>query len=579
MATQETSLRDQEEGAAETRESTNEKISLVVDRPAPSGLGVLIVPFATARNEEALGRQIGLVLQHRMQGLPELTTGHGQLIAVMGGTRRYLPLYRVLSAQQALACGNSWGAGAVLYGAITVQPALRWSVVLQNVRNGAILFEDTLAGEPEDLLDAPGDLALVLARALEIPIDEDARTVMETRETDHLDALLTYLQAVDLRPQHGVAQGDPEIIRRHLLRSLALDPAFRAPAALLIADILGEAPREHALDAIIGTMEVTGGYGTSGTAALARALDEQGMAEEAGVLATAVLRRDPLQPTALALAGHHAFRAGQIANAKRLAQTWLEAEPEHPGAHELLGNVLAASERFPGAAQHWELALSYQPDQPRLLLRLGSYLAVAGEYQHAYKLLNQANAMGQASTESLYQLGVVSYRLGLVSEAIAALQKALLHDPDRGNAHVMLARCYQRVGRSDLAQVHDARALDLLPTYWPSALARGHTALRRGLIAEALDAYTLVARARPDLPEALYGLGRTLLAGNRADEAMVVLARAHELRQEDVQILCALAVAYHRAGRHREAEQTLVRADALAPFSPAIARAEQEMAR
>lgn len=576
MATQETSLRDHEEGAMAGREAQGEKISLVVDQPAPSERAVLIVPFATARNEEALGRQIGLVLQHRLQGLAGLTTGHGQLIAVMNGTRRYLPLYRVLSSQQALACGKSWNATAVLYGSITVQPALRWSVTLHEVRGGRILFEDTLVGEAEDLLDAPGDIARVIANALEIAIDEDARAVMEGRETARLDALLTYMQAVDQRPQHGVAPGDQESIRRQLLRALALDPTFRAPATLLIADITST-PEGGVLDALIATMETTGAYGAAGAAALALALEEQGLSEQAAALAAAVLAQEPLQERALALASRHAFRTGHFAAARTLVQTWLDVQPEDPAAHELLGNLLAAVERFPGAAQHWQIALEHNPNQPRVLLRLGSYLAVAGEYRQAYALLRQANEMGQATAESLYQLGVVSYRLGLVREAIAALHLALRHDPDRGNAHVMLARCYQRVGRGDLAQIHDGRALELLPTYWPSALAMGHAALSRGQIAEAIEAYALVVRARPDLPEALYGLGRALIAGNRGDDGLAILLRARELRPNDVPILCALASAYLRAGMRANAEETLVTAAALAPTSAAIARCEREL--
>src|SRR5690349_6748734 len=127
MASRETGLRAHEMAAETAHEPSGEKISLVVDRPAPTGRAMLIIPFATARSEEAIGRQVGLVLQHRMQGVADLTVGHGLLITATSGARHYLPLYRVLSAQQALACGASWGAAAVLYGSITVQPALRWS--------------------------------------------------------------------------------------------------------------------------------------------------------------------------------------------------------------------------------------------------------------------------------------------------------------------------------------------------------------------------------------------------------------------------------------------------------------------
>jgi tetratricopeptide (TPR) repeat protein len=465
-----------------------------------------------------------------------------------------------LSVQQAVACAGSWGAGSVIYGSITVQPSLRWTITLRDVASGAIIFEDTLVGEPEDLLDAPGDAARAIADALHLTIDAEAR--IDRRETERLDALLTYLQAVDQRPQHGITPGDTEIVRRLLLRALALDPDFRAPASLLIADIFTGEPA-GSLDAVLATMDNMGAYGINAGAALARALDEQGRTEQADRLASAVLAREPQQEIALATAAQQAYRSGHMARARALVHAWLDVQPDHPAAHELLGNLLAAMDRFPGAAQHWTLALEQDPDQPGVLMRLGSYLTAAGEYPRAYELLKRAATLGEATAEALYQLAVSAYRLGLMSEAIAALHLALRQEPDFANAHVLMARSYLRHGRADLARIHDTRALELRPKYWPSALAIGQAALSRGQAAEALDAFTLVVQARPDLPEALLGLGSALTESDRAEEAIPVLLRANELRIRDPDILCALAVAYMRTGKRALAEQTFAMVDAL----------------
>jgi len=164
-------------------------------------------------------------------------------------------------------------------------------------------------------------------------------------------------------------------------------------------------------------------------------------------------------------------------------------------------------------------------------------------------------------------------------EAISTLYSALQEDPGRSKGHALLARCYQRAGREDLALVHDRRALELQPGHWPSALAIGHAALARNQISEALTAFTQVARARPDLPEALYGWGVALLGGQMVADAVDVLARAHELRPDDLLICCTLAMAYLSADRLVDAARTVAYAVTLAPRSPMVARCVSALRR
>jgi tetratricopeptide (TPR) repeat protein len=180
-------------------------------------------------------------------------------------------------------------------------------------------------------------------------------------------------------------------------------------------------------------------------------------------------------------------------------------------------------------------------------------------------MLSKADALGVSTHDSLYQLGVSAYRLGLIDEAIAALAAGIQLNPDLPYLHIMLARCYTRTGNNALASNHDARALELLPSYWPSALAIGYTALNQGKIDAALTAYTLVASARPDLPEALYGLGIALIASNMILDGLEALIRARELAPENVAVLCAVTLAYLRVGKINEARAAVNEAIRLDP--------------
>ena len=571
MARQETSLRDQE-AAPEGVPGGEPRVSLVVDRPPEAGRALLILPFASAEAEGALGRQIGAILQRRLRLLSGITAGHGLLVMVSAHERRYMQLSRALSADQALACGASWGADAVVYGTIGAQQGLRWAVALQDVASGAMLFEDTLIGDLEDLLDAPGSVATVVAQSLHIDLDEVQEATLDERESEHPEAMLAYLSALDLRPQQGVTVASPEAMRRYLLKALILDPTCAVAGAMLTGDLEAGPDNPWQVAPLIEEARTHGAAGEEGLERLAVLLDERGHAAQAGRLAGALLERDGANPVALELAAQQAYQAGHFERARGLAGSLMDLHPEGARAYELLGNLLAAAGRFPGAAQYWELALERDPERTKLMMRLGNYLSVAGDYQRAYTLLQRAAALGTATPDSLYQLGVAAYRLGLVEEAIDAMRRTVERDPNRAQAHAMLARCYVRAGQTEQALLHDARALQLAPLLWPSALAIGHAALKGGQAEQALTAYTQAARQRPDSPDALYGLGVSLVENGLIHESVEVLYRARQLRPKDPNTLCALATAFDRGGDRAGARQFLAAAERVAPGSAIVAR-------
>jgi tetratricopeptide (TPR) repeat protein len=577
MAAREANLRDQDEDAPAQRSAAREKISLVVDRPSTGNGALLILPFAAPRGEEVFGRQLARVLQWRLRALPRLVVGHGQLLASAGSRRRYVPLHRALSIDQTRTCGVGWGAAYVLSGTIALYPTLRWSLIVREPGSGKILFEDTLIGEPEDLLDAPGDVALAVAGALELAVGDAGQKQLERRETNNLEALLTYLRALDRRPAHGVEQGDAAALCEGLLRALALDPAFRLPLDLLAACAMSDNEGATVED-LLAVLGRSGGEHLAAGAAVARELEEQGHNAQAEAVATTVLKYESAPVSARAVVMRLAYQARDLPRARALVNAVLDLEPEHGGAHEVLGNLLAGAERFPGAAIHWEVALEQNPRHAKVLMRLGSYLVATGEYQRAYELLSRALVLGAMTPDALYKLGIAAYRLGLAGEAIAPLNQALQREPERAHIHALLARCYQRLGRDDLARVYDGRALQIAPTYWPSALALGHGALNQGRTAEALKAYTTVARMRPDLPEALYGWGIALVASNLIPEGVEALSRARDLSPTSVPVLCALAMAHLKSGNLDAARQAVDRAEKLDPDSTDVEYCLHELA-
>ena len=571
MATQGSSLRDHDADASAKQDAKSEKLSMGGDCPSTDGPSLLLLPFSAPPDEEALGRRVAELIQRRLGAISTIVVGHGLLVVTGPEGRRYLPIHHPLSDEQAYSCCESWHAEYVLSGAITLNPALRWNLILRDAVRKTALFEDTLIGDPDDLLDAAGDVAVTIANALGFQLTDDQVDLAESRETGRLDALLAYLNGADLRPQHGIAQTNPSEARARLFEALVLDPGFEAPATLLAAEIAANPADDAAADDIIGAMEAWGEPGVVAVERVARVLEQDGFNTQAAILASAVLGQQPDNVSALSFAGQQAYRAGHFARARRIVQRLLDISPENPLPYVLLGNLLATSNRIAGAAIQWEIALELDPEQPKVLLRLGSYLATAGEHERAYEVLRRADTLGASTPDSLYQLGVAAHRLGHIDEAIGALTVAIEMNGELPYLHIMAARCYVRAGKDDYAELHNKRALDLLPGYWPSALAIGYVALNQGRIEEALQAYTLVASARPDLPEALYGLGIALIASNMDDDALEALLRARELDPQSVPILCALTLCLLRFGKLEEAQAAVATAAELAPHNGDVA--------
>lgn len=578
MATRESHLRGHDAETTVRGDATSEKLSLVVDHRAAEGLSLLILPFATGAGEEALGRWAAAMVQWRLHTVPELVVGHGLLVATGTEGRRYLPLYTPVSEAQACSCGATWHGRYVLSGSLTLRPALRWTLTLRQVDRKGAVFEDTLVGDQEDLLDAAGDVALTMINALSLSLSDSQTAAVETRDTDRLEALLACLEGLDLRPRHGLTQADPFAARARLLEALVLDPSFAAPVQALVEEVGAAASGEPVIDDLVARLEACGEQGAAALEVLARHLDQAGLRDQAGLAAGALLGLQPENVEALSLVGQQAYRAGNFVRARRLAQQLMDLAPERAAPYVLEGNLLAAANRVAGAALQWSVALRLEPDQPRLLLQVGSYLATTGDLPRARDLLRRADALGASTADSLYQLGVAAYRLGRNEEAIEALERGVAARPELPHVHIMLARCYMRAGRQDLAEQHDRAALALLPDYWPSALAVGYALLNRGEVEAAIQAYTVVVRARPDLPEALYGLGIALIAGNMPEDGLLVLRRARAIDPRHVPILCALGLAYLRLGLRREAEEAVAAAVALAPGSADVLHCQAKLA-
>ena len=119
----------------------------------------------------------------------------------------------------------------------------------------------------------------------------------------------------------------------------------------------------------------------------------------------------------------------------------------------------------------------------------------------------------------LIGLGLVHGRLGHLSRAVEAFEKALSLEPLSEEAHCNLAHCHALLGDLARAEHHGKEAMRLDPTcpHVHRHLAVGY--LLAGQPRRSLDAWRAVEAREAEHPELAVGRARAYVALRRRDEA------------------------------------------------------------
>jgi tetratricopeptide (TPR) repeat protein len=239
-----------------------------------------------------------------------------------------------------------------------------------------------------------------------------------------------------LRIGEGLLEGDPDLLGDVFLARLA--SAYR---------LSGELDRGAARlrDAVAAGRWQLG-------CALARLYKEARRFEEAEAAARAVLARQPLDESAMAVRVTLAQARGSIAPLVPELEQALERNPR--SLMHLNWMALAMAERgdTAGAVRTLETAADVNPDHPATLANLGAVHLAAGRPDLAVPVLVRAVDLNPASTEARVNLGTAWAMRARYREAIGqfeAVWKAGHQTPAIARA---LARAWGESGRPDAAR-------------------------------------------------------------------------------------------------------------------------------
>jgi Flp pilus assembly protein TadD len=141
----------------------------------------------------------------------------------------------------------------------------------------------------------------------------------------------------------------------------------------------------------------------------------------------------------------------------------LALDPSDPGAEDSLGTMLVETGQADEGYEHLRKAIEMAPKLPDPHNHLGWELAKTGRLDEAADELQEAITLNPASVEYRVNFGIVMGLRGDFAAAVAAFQKAVeLSGAKDWRCLDLLAKAYNKTGRSDEAIQSEHQALDLV---------------------------------------------------------------------------------------------------------------------
>jgi len=204
-------------------------------------------------------------------------------------------------------------------------------------------------------------------------------------------------------------------------------------------------------------------------------------AAEARDLLRRAIEIDPAYTEAYSLLGFYYFdewrvwgteRDQNLARALELGTEAVKLSPSDPAPHVLLAVVHQWRREFDKANAAANKALALQPNDAITLSNLGSMLKLAGRYEEALELLQQAVRLDPFHPPNYLELLADAYwGVGNYSQCIRVAERGVAIDPNFVGLYGSLAVCYAALDRDEEAKAAATEMLRTNPHYTLKAWA------------------------------------------------------------------------------------------------------------
>lgn len=263
-------------------------------------------------------------------------------------------------------------------------------------------------------------------------------------------------------------------------------------------------------------------------------------------------------------------RQGQLAQAQRLYERVLGAQPRHFGAAHMLGVLLYQRRQYREAHGWLVKALQIEPRDPAAHTNLGLVLGAAGRHEDALRCHDQAIALRSDFAEAWINRGGALRELRRFEDALQSYERALALKPDAPQAQLNRGIVLLELERTEEALTTLQALTQAHPDYAQAWHQCANALLALDRVEEARASFDRATQLAPGYADVWVDIGRLNTALGQLDAALGCLEQALSLNP-------TLAVAHlNRANvlrlldRWDEALQSCDRALALDPANPIV---------
>ncbi len=148
----------------------------------------------------------------------------------------------------------------------------------------------------------------------------------------------------------------------------------------------------------------------------------------------------------------YALRDESYHKARQEVEKALELDPNLADAHNEMGLIkLHYNWDWSGADKSFRRALELEPGNVGVISGAANLEATLGRFGEAITLIRRSVELDPVRIVGYYNLGLYTYRAGLLDESETAFRKALELNPQYPNVHMLIGRTYLMKGKPDSA--------------------------------------------------------------------------------------------------------------------------------
>jgi adenylate cyclase len=153
-------------------------------------------------------------------------------------------------------------------------------------------------------------------------------------------------------------------------------------------------------------------------------------------------------------------------DALELGKKAVSLDESSPQGHVILGNVYLWKKRHKEAIAEFEKAVSLNPNDADALSSLGGALVFSGLPEKALGYIEKAIRLNPNYPEYyIFTLGQAFFQLKMYEEAVMALRKSIIKNPNFMPAHYVLAACYGHLGKQEAARSKAEEVKRMIPGF------------------------------------------------------------------------------------------------------------------